>query len=131
MAMGIHQSQQRTRCCTRKSFFLTMLFVNSFVGCIYYIHEQREQATMQNTTSSNLRNHIIDGRQVDALHGNRTTKAMEFIRRTLENEYDRDDLTRFYELVQREYGAGLKCSRAAQATSAKMTTRRSNRTGTR
>ena len=94
MAMVINQSQQRTRCCTRKSFFVTLLFLNSFIGCVYYIHEQNEQAAMQNTTSSNFRKHIF--------HASRPTKAMDFIRRTLENEYDRDDLTEFYDLVQHE-----------------------------
>ena len=106
MALSPNHTDNRMNYSIGKRFFLTLLIFNSFLGCIYYLHEQKEQEVIQNVISTKILN-----RQEDNQYSIKTNKALKFIRTTLENEYNQDDLMKFYNLVQEEYSLGLKCKR--------------------
>jgi hypothetical protein len=48
---------------------------------------------------------------------NETYNAIEFIQNTLANEYNQDDLIKFYAHVKQEYSLGLKCTRKSMIIS--------------
>ena len=110
MAVNGNHYGNRRYSITRSRFLITLLFFNSFLGCIYYIHEQTAPIIMLTNTTNSLSNQLYDS-HLSELYGSKETKALRFIRETLGNEYDQADLLGFYQLVQREYYMGLKCTR--------------------
>ena len=95
--MNYHQNR-RTPYVTRKRFFLTLLFLNSFLGCVYYVHEQNSSLSANQIQSNGLMEIKL-------------TNALRAIRSTLENEYNYEDVVRFYQLVHDEYALGMRCAR--------------------
>lgn len=98
MNLNYHQNR-RTPHVTRKRLFLTLLFINSFLGCVYYIHEQ-------NLPLSSSQN------QENTSTGTQLTAALRSIRSILEHDYNYEDLVKFYRLVHDEFALGLRCARA-------------------
>jgi hypothetical protein len=99
MAFGFDSTQSCYLCSNRKRCFLTLLFINSFVACIYYIHEQNQPKVTPYVKAYTNR------------FPPRINKAVEFIRNTLDNEYNQEDLVTFYDLVDKEFTLGLRCMR--------------------
>ena len=115
MAMGVNNHGNRRCFAARSRLLLTLLFINSFLGCIYYIHEQTEPIVMHSNTTNSAWNQLYDS-HLSELYGSKATKALRSIRETLSNEYNQADLVGFYQLVQREYYMGLKCQRNANVS---------------
>jgi hypothetical protein len=115
MAIGVHNSGNRRCFTTRSRLLLTLLFFNSFLGCIYYIREQAVPITMPSNTTNSAWNQLYDS-HLSELYGSKATKALRSIRDILANEYNQADLIGFYQLVQREYYMGLKCQRNANVS---------------
>jgi len=84
----------------RKRCFVILLLLNSFLACIYYIYEQNQSHVKQ------IPNYFNRTQSLRKL-----TKPIEFLRNTLENEYNRDDLEIFYNMVEEEFSLGLRCTR--------------------
>lgn len=84
----------------RKRCFLTLLFINCFIACIYYIYEQNVTYKYLLRNNSQPKTSPI-----------KINKVIEFIKNTLENEYNQDDLTTFYNTVEKEFSLGLRCTR--------------------
>jgi hypothetical protein len=110
MTLSPNPTNNRMNYSIRKRFFLILLIFNSFLGCIYYFHEKQEQQIIQNVMSTKTSKNIFTQQNYDQ-YPIQTNKALQFIRKTLENEYNQDDLIQFYNLVQTEYSLGLKCTR--------------------
>jgi regulatory protein YycI of two-component signal transduction system YycFG len=89
----------RINYCNGKHIFITFVFLNIFLGCIYYINKQE----------------IISNKRLSR-SSNETYNAIEFIQNTLANEYNQDDLIQFYAHVKNEYSLGLKCTRKPRIT---------------
>lgn len=103
---SVENSQNSYTCISRKRCFLILLLVNCFLACIYYIHVQKQpKSTIQNLTTytKQIRKNLSSKQP-----GN---KAMRYIRRILENEYDLNDLATFYNFVDKEFSSGLRCMR--------------------
>ncbi|CAF1272113.1 unnamed protein product [Rotaria sordida] len=96
----------------RKHFLLILLCFNVFFGCIYFIHERKEEEIIPILSATNTKiSNIIFQRQQYNQYVIKTNKAIEFIKNTLENEYNQNDLMNFYNHVQKEYSLGLRCTR--------------------
>jgi hypothetical protein len=89
-----------------KRFFITLLILNSFIGCIYLMREKKEKQIEE----SNFK------RQEQNQYPIEKTKAIKFIQAVLENEYNQDDLFQFYKHVHKEYSLGLRCTRTQNIT---------------
>jgi hypothetical protein len=86
-------------CINQKRCFLILLLFNSFVACIYYLSGSISQTTKTTPIDTNL--------------NQKHNHAIKFIRTILENEYDHEDLITFYNLVEKEFSLGLRCTRKA------------------
>jgi hypothetical protein len=107
MAFVFDTNQNRHFCLNRKRCFLSLLFFNCCLACIYYIHGQELSETERNVTSTKLvHNNLNRISYVIKLN-----KACEFIGNTLDNEYNQDDLVVFYNTVDKEFSLGLRCTR--------------------
>jgi hypothetical protein len=49
--------------------------------------------------------------QIDTYRYEESHHATQSIRNILENEYDHQDLTKFYNTVEKEFSLGLRCAR--------------------
>jgi hypothetical protein len=105
MAFNLNHPNNRVSYRNGKRFLFTLLILNSFLGCIYLIHEQKVKQL--DATQSN----DIYKQQDTNEDSIRPNKAIKYLRNVLENEYNQDDLIRFYNHVQNEYSLGLKCTR--------------------
>jgi hypothetical protein len=106
---------------TGKRFFITLLILNSFIGCIYLIREQREKQIEQTTFKYQEQNQYpieqtTFKRQEQNQYPIEKTKAIKFIQAVLENEYNQNDLFQFYKHVHKEYSLGLRCTRTQNVT---------------
>jgi hypothetical protein len=90
-------------CVNPKRCFLILLLFNSFLACIYYIHEKDFLLI-----SSNITTHT---QQIDTNINQNQNRALTFIRNILENEYNQDDLIKFYNIVEEQFSLGLRCTR--------------------
>jgi len=108
MILNLNSNTNRASYFNGKRFFIILLFLNTFLGCIYIIHEQKEQEINQNMISTSTWNNTFNYQHQYSI---KTNKALQFIQNTLENEYNYDDLIKFYDFVQKEYSLGLKCTR--------------------
>jgi hypothetical protein len=107
MAFVFDTNQNRHFCLNRKRCFLSLLFFNCCLACIYYIHGQNLSQIERNVTSTKLvHNNLNRISYVIKLN-----KACEFIGNTLDNEYNQDDLVVFYNTVDKEFSLGLRCTR--------------------
>jgi hypothetical protein len=89
-------------CLNRKHYFLIFLLFNCFFGFVYYKYAQNQSQIPQNGIHTNLY------RKQNSIQIN---DPMKFIRNTLENEYNQDDLVAFYKNVEKEFSLGLRCTR--------------------
>lgn len=90
------------RTCSWKHIFLTLIFFNTFLGCIYYFNEHNNPERISSSTWKSVIYHEESQEKVNAL---------QFIKNILANEYNQDDLHRFYTHVKHQYSLGLKCTR--------------------
>ncbi|CAF4640272.1 unnamed protein product [Rotaria sp. Silwood1] len=112
MVYNSKHSNNRVNYFIKKHFFLLFLCLNAFFGGIYYIRGRTEEEInlVSSTTNTRISNTILSQQQ----HNQsviKTNKAIDFIKNTLKDEYNQDDLMKFYNHVQREYSLGLKCAR--------------------
>jgi hypothetical protein len=84
----------------QKRYFLILLF-NLFVVCIYYFSGSILHSTNRSTIP------------IDTYGYQKQNHAIKFIRNILENEYDHQDLMTFYNLLDKEFSLGLRCTREA------------------
>jgi len=108
MILNLNSNNNRASYFNGKRFFIILLFLNTFLGCIYIIHEQKEQEINQHTIGTSTWNNNFNHQHQYLI---KTNKALEFIQNTLQNEYNYNDLIKFYDFVQKEYSLGLKCTR--------------------
>ncbi|CAF3948866.1 unnamed protein product [Rotaria sp. Silwood2] len=111
----VHSSNHSNNCVSyiiRKHFLLILLCLNAFLGCMYYIRGRNEEKLNPIPSTTNTRvSNVILNRQQHNQYVIKTNKAIVFIKNTLENEYNQNDLMSFYNHVQKEYSLGLKCTR--------------------
>jgi hypothetical protein len=86
-------------CINQKRWFLILLLFNLFVTGSYHFYGSILHSTDRSTIP-------IDGYQ-------KQNYAIKFIRNILENEYDHQDLMTFYNLVEKEFSLGLRCTKKA------------------
>jgi uncharacterized protein YpmS len=122
-----HNNNHRLNYCSWKRIFLTLLFLNTFLGCIYFIHEEKEQEINQNIISTSTTWKKIFTPQQQNQSFIETTNAIKFIQNILEREYNQDDLIKFYNYVQKEYSLGLKCTRKKNILTGMNISNRTNR----
>lgn len=91
-----YRTDNRAHCLKRQCHVLFFVFLTILLGCLYYSDEHKPIPY----TISNIDEYSI-----------RTNEATKFIQNTLENEYNHEDLTKFYRLVQKEISLGLHCTR--------------------
>ena len=106
MGFSLNSTTNRSSYRNGKRFFITLLILNSFIGCIYLIREQKEKQIEQTTSKHQEQNRYPIAK----------TKAIKFIQAVLENEYNQDDLFQFYKHVHKEYSLGLRCTRTQNIT---------------
>lgn len=99
MAIRFDNNQNYHFYLNRKRCFLILLLLNSCLAGIYYVYEQNQLKLTQHVKT--YTQHISP----------RINKAIEFIKNTLDNEYNQEDLVTFYELVEKEFTLGLRCMR--------------------
>ena len=100
----------------RKRCFLTLLLCNATAAFVYYVHIQTELPIKETFLVKERGNFNKTSKQlVD------TSIAIVFIKRTLENEYDYDDLIKFYNITATEFSLGLRCTRNSQQPQATTT----------
>jgi hypothetical protein len=92
----------------RKRCFLTFLLLISSLPGIYYIYGQHKSQTTRNLTKYLNRPSLNFN---ERKYTTEINKAIEFITKTLENEYNRNDLISFYQVVEKEFRLGLRCMR--------------------
>ena len=109
MAFGVDNNSHSYVCVNQKRCFLIILLLNSLLACIYYLHGQSLLSKFPNGNS-----YI---QQIDTNLNQKQTKAVHLIRNILENEYDHQDLMRFYQLVENEFTSGLRCTRNSKQPS--------------
>jgi hypothetical protein len=107
MAFVLDNNQNHYFCLNRKRCFLSLLFFNCCLACIYYIHGQNLSQIERNVTSTKLVHNNLN-RISYAIQLN---KPIKFIRNILDSEYDQDDLVAFYNIVDKEFSLGLRCTR--------------------
>ncbi|CAF0932941.1 unnamed protein product [Rotaria sordida] len=108
MAFNLNTSYNYSFCLSRKRCFLMLLLFNSTIAYIYYIYDHNQSQQIENIPINSQHVHInIKQKQYPI----KTTKAIDFIRNVLKNEYDHDDLKIFYNFVQKEFSLGLRCTR--------------------
>lgn len=93
-------TNHRLRSTYCKRIFLTLIFFNTLLGCIYYLNEQTYHERIPASPWKDV-NHPQE----------RVSNAIQFIQNTLAREYDSDDLNEFYNHVQNKYSLGFKCTR--------------------
>ena len=109
MAFGLNNDSHSYLCANHKRCFLILLFLNSLLGCIYYLHGQNLLLKLPNGNSY--------AKQTDTNLYQKQTNAVHLIRNILENEYDHQDLMTFYQLVENEFASGLRCTRNSKQPS--------------
>jgi len=108
MAFGVENNHNSYICVNQKRCFLILLLFNCILACIYYIHEQNQSQIGQNATKYTK---SININLLQKSNSTKLNKAMKFIRNTLENEYNLDDLIKFYNIAEKEFSLGLRCTR--------------------
>ncbi|CAF2669811.1 unnamed protein product [Rotaria sp. Silwood2] len=108
MAFDINKNHNHHFCLSRKRCFLILLLCNSIIAYIYYIHGQNQSKKTENNAINPQNMHVNVKQKQYPIEAN---QAINFIRSTLENEYDHDDLISFYNFVQQEFSLGLRCAR--------------------
>mgnify|MGYP001110209764 FL=1 len=86
--------------CNQKRCFTCLLLFNFILALIYYIHQQNYLILIRNYRKA-----------IPFEHNIFLTRAIAYLRHQLENDYDRNDLHRFYRLVENEFSLGLRCVR--------------------
>ena len=107
-----HNNNHRFKSGHCKRIFLTLIFFNTLLGCIYYLNEQNNQERIPASTWKGVTH-----------HQERVSNAIQFIENILAREYNLDDLNQFYNHVQNEYSLGLKCARQENISHATSYTR--------
>ncbi|CAF1219046.1 unnamed protein product [Adineta steineri] len=92
-------------CSNNKRCFLTLVLFNFFLACTYYFYEHNQSDVRQNAVK-----HFPNIFYQHEL-SRKTDNSIEIIRNILENEYNRSDLQIFYDLVEKEFALGLRCTR--------------------
>ncbi|CAF4084730.1 unnamed protein product, partial [Adineta steineri] len=92
-------------CSNNKRCFLTLVLFNFFLACTYYFYEHNQFDVRQNAVK-----HFPNIFYQHEL-SRKTDNSIEIIRNILENEYNRSDLQIFYDLVDKEFALGLRCTR--------------------
>ena len=95
----------RYLCVNRKRCFLALVIVNFLLAGVYYLHEPTEKT---GSPANVAHRHADRDWSLDE-----STKITTLLKAILETDYNQEDLTAFYELVQREFSLGLRCTRAA------------------
>jgi len=116
MAFSVENSHNSYIYINRKRCFLLLLLLNCLLACIYYIHVQKQSKTTQHLTTytKQIPKNLYSKQPI--------TKAMKFIRKILENEYDLNDLITFYNIVEKEFSLGLRCTRKSKKPTPTTTT---------
>lgn len=100
----------------RKRCFLTLLLCNALAAFVYYVHIQTQLPIKERFLVKERENYNKTAKQLID-----TSIANNFIKRTLENEYDYDDLIKFYNITATEFSLGLRCIRNSQQPQATTT----------
>lgn len=108
------------RFCPWKRIFFTLIFFNTFLGCIYYFNGQNNQESIPPSTWKSVVHH-----EEYLSSSTKQANALQFIESILSSEYNSDDLNRFYTHVKKQYSLGLQCTRQGNLSHAVL------RTGTR
>ncbi|CAF3026608.1 unnamed protein product [Rotaria socialis] len=95
-------------CLNRKRCFSILLLVNCILAFLYYTYVQNQsEGTKGNSNSAKgIRINFNPDR-----NSTKPSKPIEYIRTILENEYNYDDLVKFYSLNEKEFSLGLRCTR--------------------
>lgn len=102
-----HNNNHRFKSGHCKRIFLTLIFFNTLLGCIYYLNEQNNQERITASTWKGVTH-----------YQERVSSAIQSIQNILAREYNPDDLNQFYNHVQNEYSLGLKCARQENTSQA-------------
>jgi len=108
MAFNFDNNHNLYLCFNQKRCFLILLLFNCFLACTYYIHEQRQLKLVQNATAYTKRIYTNLNQKQNLI---KIIQSMKFIRNILENEYNLDDLLTFYDIAEKEFSFGLRCTR--------------------
>jgi hypothetical protein len=103
MAFDIENNYSSSICFNQKRCFVILLLCNCLIAFIYYVHEQNGSKIVKARTTYTKSIHENDVLKIN--------KAIQFIRNTLETEYNLHDLATFYNLVEKEFSLGLRCTR--------------------
>ena len=124
MAFGLDHSHSNNYSCSlcfnRKRCFLFLLITNGFIAAIYfgydlYINESEALATKLKIISRSTHPGEVQPK---------SHRIVDFLKNTLEKEYDHNDLLQFYQMAEREFSLGLRCMRkAAPAANPAVTTK--------
>jgi hypothetical protein len=119
MAFTVENNHNSYICVNQKRCFLILLLFNCILACIYYIHEQNQSQIGQTATKYTKPFNINSKQKQNSIKFN---KAIKFIRNTLENEYNLDDLIKFYNIAEKEFSLGLRCARKKNPSETTKTT---------
>ncbi|CAF1577216.1 unnamed protein product [Rotaria sp. Silwood1] len=108
MALDLNKNHNYNFCLSRKRCFLILLLFNSIIAYTYYTHGHNQSKHIENTA---IKSRHININSKQKQYSSETTEPIDFIRNILENEYNYDDLVTFYNLVQKEFSLGLRCTR--------------------
>lgn len=118
MAFDFTSSNSFT-CLNRKRCFTILLLVNCFLGFLYYQYGKiREDVDDKIKASRELYVHVNAKQSLADIQ-----KPINYIQSVLEDEYDYNDLVNFYQLADRQFSLGLRCTRNAAQKSPTTTTR--------
>ncbi|UJR09905.1 hypothetical protein I4U23_014127 [Adineta vaga] len=103
MALEIDTNQIYHLFCKNKRCFLILLLSNSLLAYSYYIYMQNQSSTKENVKTYS--------KQFDKNFN--SSNSIDTIRNILKQEYDRNDLEVFYNVVNTQFALGLRCMRKA------------------
>lgn len=92
-----------SRCSNPRRYFFILLLLNSLLACIYYLHEQTFSTYLLKQSMKKIFPSIQNS-------------AIDYLRKTLQDEYNPDDLLRFYQTVEKEFSLGLRCMRESPSS---------------
>ncbi|CAF4018178.1 unnamed protein product, partial [Rotaria magnacalcarata] len=98
-------------CLNRKRCFSILLLLNCTLACLYYTYVQNQPDGTKYNSNNAKGIHINFNKNQSSI---KPSKPIEYIRTILENEYNYDDLVKFYNLNEKEFSLGLRCARKSK-----------------
>ena len=105
-------------CVNRKRCFLLLLLTNGFVAALYFTYDLYKHERRSGTSPVNIFSQRPDSVELPTT----VPGGVNFIKDTLEKDYDHNDLSLFYQLVEKEFSLGLRCMRKADQPAKPATT---------